>query len=287
MALAPPQGLAAKALSPPRGIHAPAGDALPDDPGSPHEEVCSPCPPRGGTDALSPSAVDWVDAVAFAPLPPPPTLLEAPLPALADAKLEPRKPAAALLEASALAGRKMQLFLAPDQAAQEALTVAADGAGAGWVRRWGGWHVPIGRPVPADSVDGLAAVSTAAGDKGHGPWQLRHNQYSLRVHKCGIGLPCFCQSLLRVVTRSEAIWLGPSKQLSSAAERVRKVGWAKVDANDFHLTLGPREEVRHVLPDMVAALWEAHWVWVLALEDKPGSGQFAFEWASAQPAICM
>lgn len=84
----------------------------------------------------------------------------------------------------------------------------------------------------------------------------------------------------------------PTQKHSKGTELINRSAYKlystrKVDANDFHLTLGPREEVRHVLPDMVAALWEAHWVWVLALEDKPGSGQFAFEWASAQPAICM
>lgn len=256
-----------------------AGDTLPADPESP------PCSPQGGGDDAD--AVRWADGAFFAPLPPPPTLLEAPVPAIAPPKPEPLKPAAAPLEASALAGRRVQLCLAPDQAAQEALAAAADGAGAGWVRRWGGWHVAVGRPVPADSVDAVSAVSIAAGDKGSVPWQLRHQQYSLRVHKCGFGLPCCCQSVLRVVTRSEAIWLGPSKQLSAAAERLRRAGWAKVEAKDFHLTLGPREEVRHVLPDMVSALWEARWVWILAVEDKPGSGQFALEWASAQPARCV
>jgi len=199
----------------------------------------------------------------------------------------PVKPVSELLNASILKGRRIHLCLAPDQAAQQVLSDAAEGAGSAWVKRWGGWHVPVGRPVLADSINVAAALASAAGegDKATCPWELKSAQYSLRIHKYGFGLPCCCQSLLKHVTRDEAVWMGPSKQLMVAAGRLQKLGWTNVEASDFRLTLGPREEVRHVLSDMVAALWDARWVWLIAVEQASGSGKYVFDWVSAKPAM--
>lgn len=238
----------------------------------------------------------WADEQA--PLPPPqelqplkPTLLTASATPSQSSATTPSKSTSKsmLLDASELKGRRIHLCLAPDQAAQEVLSAAAEGAGASWVKRWGGWHVTVGRPVMADGIDALEALAAAAGNADNAvcPWELRSVQYSLRIHKCGIGLPCFCQSFLKYVTRDEAVWMGPSQQLMAAADQLRKLGWGKVEASDFRLTLGPREEVRHVLSDMVAALWDARWVWVIAIEQHSGSGKFVFDWASAKPAMVM
>jgi len=236
--------------------------------------------------------VYWTDQQA--PLPaPPPQELHSPKPTLlTGGKSEaatPEKPMSTLLDASNLKGRRIHLCLAPDQAAQQVLSDAAEGAGSDWVKRWGGWHVPVGRPVLADSIDATAALASAAGewDKATCPWELRSAQYSLRIHKCGFGLPCCCQSLLKHVTRDEAVWMGPSKQLMVTAGRLQKLGWTSVEASDFRLTLGPREEVRHVLSDMVAALWDARWVWLIAVEQTSGSGKYAFDWDSAKPAMVI
>jgi hypothetical protein len=231
---------------------------------------------------LDPADVDDVlYAPAFVPLPPPEDAAETPQ--------EPTLQLKAFPEASELEGRRLHLCLAPDQAGQDALMAAADGAGAAWIRRWGGWHISIGQPVPSKGIDGLNALSLAVGESEAStfPWELRHSRYSLRVHKCGFGLPCFCQSLLNMVMKDEAIWLGPSKQLVAAAARLQKSGWAKVVSKDFHFTLGPKEEIRHVLSEMVMCLWEAKWVWVVGIETKPGSGEFAFEWDSARPAMAF
>lgn len=208
----------------------------------------------------------------------------------ADPQQEPMaRPVSALAEISKLSGRRLQLCLAPDEAAQEALAAAADGAGSAWVRRCGGWHIELGQPVPVESlrVDPLTLLAAVASESSQAnrPWELQQHRYSMRVHKYGFGLPCCCQSALRVVTRDEAVWLGPSKQLVAVSSRLRKAGWTKVVSNDFHLVLGPREEIRHVLNELVACLWEAKWVWTFALETEPNSGQFTFDWASARPAM--
>lgn len=249
---------------------------------------------QGPTGAIAPAF--WTDQQA--PLPPPlpepgPNLLR-PLNQAAASTSKPGsqalvKPMSVPLDVSAFRGRRIHLCLAPDQAAQEVLSAAAEGAGSAWVKRWGGWHVAVGKPVLADSIDVCGALVSAAGDEAKGvcPWELRSVQYSLRIHKNGIGLPCFCQSALKHVTRDEAVWMGPAKQLVATADRLRKLGWEKVEAKDFRLVLGPREEVRHVLSDMVAALWDARWVWLIAVEQELGSGKFVFDWASAKPAMVM
>lgn len=225
-----------------------------------------------------------------APLPAPQELSSLAPTLLTGGKSEtaiPVKHVPELLNDPNLKGRRIHLCLAPDQAAQQVLLDAAEGAGSAWVKRWGGWHVPVGRPVLSDSIHVAAALASAAGevDKATCPWELKSAQYSLRIHKCGVGLPCCCQSLLKHITRDEAVWMGPSRQLMAAAGRLQKLGWRNVEASDFRLTLGPREEVRHVLSDMVAALWDARWVWLIAVEQAPGSGKYVFDWDSATPAM--
>jgi len=276
------------------------GDGSPAEPETPHNDhtptrlahvgdnIASPETPCVGVAPFWCRGLFDEGALPLPPLPMPTEELQPPMLLGAAIDKEMVKPGAAFPDAATLKGRRIHLCLAPDQAAQEALSVAADGAGSAWVKRWGGWHVPVGRPVLAESVDAMAALTTAAGEseKAICPWLLRSVQYSLRVHKWGIGLPCFCQSLLRHVTRDEAVWLGPSKQLMAIAEQLQRLGWSKVEAKDFRLTLGPREEVRHALPDLISALWDARWVWVIAIE-QPDSHQFTFHWASAKPAMIM
>mmetsp|Transcript_124163 Transcript_124163/g.201858 ORF Transcript_124163/g.201858 Transcript_124163/m.201858 type:complete len:294 (-) Transcript_124163:32-913(-) len=187
-----------------------------------------------------------------------------------------------------VAGRLMYLCLAPDQDAQQILAAAADGAGAKWVRRYGGYHVLLGRPLLADTVDGFRALAAVAGDgvayTKSFPWDFGRQAYSLRQHKCGVSLPCFCQDFLKLITENESIWF-PSAELGRAAERARQAGWSRVESRDFHLTVGPREEVRHVLSEIIACLWEARWVWVLGMETEAGSGTFKLDWNSARPAL--
>merc|ERR1712232_394971 len=121
---------------------------------------------------------------------------------------------------------------------------------------------------------------------GNVPWSFSHQRYSFARRKYGITLPCCIQSCLRKAFSNEAVWFH-SQDLERAARRLRQAGWSRVEAQDFHLTLGPRAELRvkpEITSDMVLCLWDVTWG-VLSVETEPGSGRFRPDWGSARPAL--